>query len=157
MKDKIEFIKELIDLAEERELSELSIDFKGMKVSIKKESQPPPAPTMMVGAHMASMLTPSIQLQADAAGKAEEEPPSNHVPVNSPLAGVFYRASKPGSPLFVNPDDIVERDQVLCIVEAMKIMNEITSEIKGKVVKICKENAEVVGEGDTLFYLEPVE
>lgn len=157
MKEKIEFIRDLIDLAEEKELSELSIDFKGMKVSIKKESQTPVTPTMIVGAPMASMITPSMQVQSDTTGKTEEEIPSNHVPVNSPLSGIFYRAPKPGSPAFANVDDIVNPEQVLCIVEAMKIMNEITSEIKGKVVKICRENAEVVNEGETLLYLEPVE
>jgi len=156
LKEKIEFIKELIDLAEERELSELSIDFKGIRVSIKKD-QPAITPTMMVGTPVAPSGFPSPQAQTDTSGEDEGEIPSNLVPVNSPLAGVFYRAPKPGSPPFVNMDDLVNPEQVLCIVEAMKIMNEITSEIKGKVVRICKENAEVVNEGDTLFYLEPVE
>ena len=156
MNEKIEFIEGLIKLTEENDLSELSIDFKGFKVAIKKNCPQPVQQTMFVGSAPA-MAVPATQTTGEEAAPAADAIPSNYIPVKSPLAGVFYRAPKPGSPPFANVGDMVEKDQVLCIIEAMKIMNEITSEHKAKVAKICIENGEVANEGDLLFYLEPAE
>lgn len=157
MREKIDFIKELIELAEQKELSELSVDFKGIKVAIKKTAEPqyvyPPMSSIQQTAAPLSNISAHAEQEA-APGK--DEVPSHYVAVTSPLSGVFYRSPKPGSPSFVNLGDMVEKDQPLCIVEAMKIMNEITSDIKGKVAKICLENAEVANQGEVLMYLEPM-
>ena len=149
MKEKIELVKELISLAEENDLAELSVEFKGLKVEIKKET---PIPSVM--------QSPSVVQHTPPQSKTEEsEKPQKPkgIPVKSPLSGVFYRAPKPGAPPFVNVGDVVEKDQTLCIVEAMKLMNEIAAEFKCKILEICKENAEVTNEGDVLFYVEKVQ
>ncbi len=157
MKEKIEFIEQLIKMTEENNLSELSIDFKGFKVAIKKACPQQVSHTMMMSAPHGMTSAPVMQKSSGEAQKQEKsEIPSHFVPVRSPLAGVFYTAPKPGAPTFVQVGDVVEKEQVLCIIEAMKIMNEINSEIKGKVAKVCMENAKVANEGDILFYLEPV-
>jgi acetyl-CoA carboxylase biotin carboxyl carrier protein len=151
VKQEIEMVKELISILEENNLAELNIDFKGMKVEIKKEIAPP-APMMQ------AMVAPGapMQMQAAATEAAPEkkESPISGTPVKSPLSGVFYRAAKPGAPPFVNVGDMVDKGQTLCIIEAMKLMNEISSEMKGRVTKVCKENAEVIAPGEILFYIE---
>jgi len=156
LKEKIEFINDLIRLTEDNDLSELSIDFKGVRVSIKKNWPTPPPQTMIVGHPGAVMMGPGPVSPGAAESPAKDMATDNLFPLKSPLAGVFYRAPKPGSPTFVNEGDIVEKEQVLCIIEAMKIMNEITAEIAGRISKICLKNAEVASEGEVLFYIEPV-
>ncbi|MCE1247470.1 MAG: acetyl-CoA carboxylase, biotin carboxyl carrier protein [Firmicutes bacterium] len=155
MNEKIEFIQAMIHMAEEHDLSELSVDFKGIKVALRK-NQPTVAPMQMM---IPSVSAPAnaAPVSAEPAAKAEEKIPSNLIPVKSPLSGVFYKTPKPTSPPFVNIGDKVEKDQVLCIVEAMKIMNEITSEVKGRVARVVLENGKVANEGDVLLYLEPIE
>ena len=157
MKEKIEFIEQLIKMTEENNLSELSIDFKGFKVAIKKACPQQVSHTMMMSAPHGMTSAPAMQKDSAETLQVEKnEIPSHYVPVRSPLAGVFYAAPKPGAPAFVQVGDVVEKEQVLCIIEAMKIMNEITSEIKGKVAKLGVENGKVANEGDILFYLEPI-
>jgi acetyl-CoA carboxylase biotin carboxyl carrier protein len=161
VRQEIELVRELINIVEENKLAELNIDFKGFKVEIKKE-----LPQQQV--QMIPQLAPQF-----SRGEATESPVSGGegrpqgeetreiqipgVPIVSPLGGVFYRASKPGAPPFVNQGDVVEVGQTLCIVEAMKLMNEITAEQRGKIVKVTKENAQEVAEGEVLFYFEPEE
>jgi acetyl-CoA carboxylase biotin carboxyl carrier protein len=85
------------------------------------------------------------------------EPPNNDViRVESPMVGTFYRAPQPGAPSFVEEGDTVEPGQTLCILEAMKLMNEVKAESEGVVRRICVENAAPVQYGDLLFELEPV-
>jgi len=75
--------------------------------------------------------------------------------VTAPLTGVFYRSPLPGAPPFVDTGDKVEPGTVLCIVEAMKLMNELTAEIAGEIVKIFPKNAQLVEKGSKLFYIKP--
>ncbi len=75
-------------------------------------------------------------------------------PITSPIVGTFYRAPAPDAPPYVEVGQVVEKGQVLCIVEAMKLMNEIEAEYRCKIIKICKENAQAVEFGDTLFLVE---
>lgn len=156
MKEKLELVKELISIVEENNLQELNIEFKGLKVEIKKDSGVVShVPAVTVSPAQAQVHQPAPPPQQDA--EKQDKPPAGGVPVKSPLSGVFYRAPKPGAPPFVNVGDVVEAEQTLCIVEAMKLMNEITAETRCKILQICKENAEVANEGDVLFYVEPVE
>ncbi|NPA58121.1 MAG: acetyl-CoA carboxylase biotin carboxyl carrier protein [Aquificae bacterium] len=76
--------------------------------------------------------------------------------IKSPLVGTFYRAPSPGAPPFVEEGDMVSKGQVLCIIEALKVMNEIESDVNGRVVKILVENGQPVEYGQELFYIEPV-
>lgn len=155
MREKVELVKELISIAEDNDLAELSIDFKGIKVDIKKEKQAP-APMMVSAMPMGGMPMAAAGFpDAKAAVEKPREPVASGVPVKSPLSGVFYRAPKPGAPPFVKEGDLVEQGQTLCIVEAMKLMNEISAEIRGKVSSICKENGEIANQDEIIMYLEP--
>ncbi len=86
--------------------------------------------------------------------KVEEKPKENIYVVESPIVGTFYRAPAPGAEPFVKEGDFVEKGQTLCIIEALKVMNEIEAEVSGKVVKILVENGEPVEYGQPLFYIE---
>jgi acetyl-CoA carboxylase biotin carboxyl carrier protein len=86
-----------------------------------------------------------------------DEPPDNRVPVLSPLVGTFYRAAQPGAKEFANEGDVVDIGQTVCIVEAMKLMNEVAAGDAGKIVEICVENGEPVEFEQVLMYLEPGE
>lgn len=85
-----------------------------------------------------------------------EVPPPNAVAIKSPMVGIFYRASKPEAPPFVQVGDVVSKGQALCVIEAMKLMNEIEADVSGRVVRILKENASPAEYGEDLFYIEPV-
>lgn len=89
------------------------------------------------------------------AAPSSQPPSQNGLAVTAPLAGVFYRAASPQSKPYVNAGDTISPGQVLCIIEAMKIMNEIRSEVAGRVQKILAENGKVVKAGQELFLLEP--
>ena len=91
----------------------------------------------------------------EAAAGAPSAPPANVKRVTAPLTGVFYRASSPDAESFVNPGDRVENGSVLCILEAMKLFNEIQSDFAGTIARIVPENGELVSQGDDLFWIEP--
>jgi acetyl-CoA carboxylase biotin carboxyl carrier protein len=95
-----------------------------------------------------------VPVAAPAAAPAPQEEIGGQA-VTSPIVGTFYRAPSPDSPPYVEVGQVVEKGQVLCIVEAMKLMNEIEAEYRCRIVKICKENAQPVEFGDTLFIVEP--
>lgn len=145
-------IKEIVSLMNENELAEIEVEREGEKLKIKKFMPEMPNP----------IIPPPVTYHP------ETPPPANPVPpaavsspkttedITSPMVGTFYRAPSPEAPPFVEIGQTIEVGQVVCIVEAMKLMNEIKSEIRGKVVKIAVENAEPVEFGQVLFQLEPV-
>ena len=98
-------------------------------------------------------------VEAPPAAKITEEQkmaaPSNRMEISSPMVGTFYRSPSPESPAFIEVGQTVEVGQVVCIVEAMKLMNEIKSEVRGKVVEILIDNAQPVEFGQVLFHVEP--
>jgi acetyl-CoA carboxylase biotin carboxyl carrier protein len=161
VRQEIELVRELINIVEENKLAELNIDFKGFKVEIKKELpqqqiQVMPQITPQFSRHeTVESAGPGGEGKTQTEETREVQVPG--VPIISPLGGVFYRASKPGAPPFVNQGDTITPGQTLCIVEAMKLMNEITAEQGGRIVKVMKENAQEVAEGEILFYMEPEE
>jgi acetyl-CoA carboxylase biotin carboxyl carrier protein len=89
----------------------------------------------------------------DASGETPQD--DGAVPIHSPIVGTFYRTASPGAPPYVEVGDRVRRGQILCIVEAMKLMNEIESEVDGVVAEICVENARPVEYGEVLFRIAP--
>ncbi|MCM8791748.1 MAG: acetyl-CoA carboxylase biotin carboxyl carrier protein [Candidatus Omnitrophica bacterium] len=146
----IKEIKEMINLMNENNLTELEIEREGMRIKIKKSA---------ANEIISSVITdkPSQKLPI----KLQEEstlPPSviNTIEIKSPMVGTFYRAPSPEAPPYVEIGSIIEPGQVICIIEAMKLMNEIKSEIKGKIVEILVENAEPVEFGQPLFLVEPL-
>ena len=147
-------IKEIINLMNDNELSEIEVEREGSKIKIKKNSN----------GVIESFVQPSIVQQPSSSKSTKESEPqvpeapaplvSSEVIV-SPMVGTFYRAPSPEAPPFIELGQVVEVGQVVCIVEAMKLMNEIKAEIRGKVVEIAAENAEPVEFGQMLFRIEP--
>ena len=139
----------------ENELSELEIEREGAKIKIKKAGGDTPA-------HVLAPRPLEYQVQAASAPQVSEKASlplgasTKTVNITSPMVGTFYRAPAPEAPPFVESGQIVEVGQVVCIVEAMKLMNEIKSEIRGKIVDIPVANAEPVEFGQPLFVVESV-
>ena len=144
----IKEIKDMITLMNENSLAELEIEKDGMRIRLKKSGagyekavefvqQPGPA------THNA----PEVK-------SAQEKPKANTIEIKSPMVGTFYRSPSPEASPYINIGDTIEVGQVLCIIEAMKLMNEIKSEVKGKIIDIHVENAEPVEFGHVLFVVE---
>ena len=149
----IKQIKELIQLLEKSGLNKLTIKEKGMEISLEKGETNYPVET-----HHSVRRDPPIVVQSAVETpikQQEQEPewdPKNYQ--KSPMVGMFYRSSKPSEPPLVSEGDNVEVGHVLCIIEAMKVMNEIKSTKKGKIVKIFVENGLPVEFGQPLFVIE---
>jgi oxaloacetate decarboxylase alpha subunit len=141
-------LKELIALMNEHQLVEMELEREGTKVRLRK-----------AGSSEESVLVQRIAAAPQAAGGApapvEQLPAASGVEIKSPMVGTFYRAPAPEAPAFVEVGQVIEPGQVLCIIEAMKLMNEIKSEVKGRLVKILVENAQPIEFGQVLFLVEP--
>src|SRR3989338_1473293 len=145
-------IKEMINLMNENDLTEIEIEREGTKIKIKKASSE--------DQHGFRRHPPEFKVEAIPAPRAAEEKSVNDNPktskgtvISSPMVGTFYRAPSPESASFAETGQVVEVGQVVCIIEAMKLMNEIKSEILARVVEIAVQNAEPVEFGQTLFIL----
>jgi acetyl-CoA carboxylase biotin carboxyl carrier protein len=148
-------LKTLIDLVSESNISELEITEAEGKVRIVKAGAP------AVGAPMAmmpSMVAPAASAPAASAAGAAAEPAPAPVPevktIKSPMVGTFYRAASPGAKAFVDVGSEVTAGEAVCIIEAMKIMNEIEADIDGRIVKVLCENGQAVEFGQPLFIVE---
>jgi acetyl-CoA carboxylase biotin carboxyl carrier protein len=146
----IEELKELLEFVSERNIAELELEEGGTKLKIRKSLPGPPPETAPVPAPVAK--TP------DSAAAPESAVPAGApaledglIYVTSPMVGTFYRQPEPGAEPFAREGDYVKKGQVLCIIEAMKLMNEIESEHEGQLVKVLVENGQPVQYGDQLF------
>ena len=157
----IKQIQELIKFVSKSGVTEVSIEQKEFKITIKTNS----APTYVTAgfpAALAAQVLPAA-LAASPVSPLETTavlPPladdSKYLTIKSPMIGTFYRSSSPDKPLFVNVGDEVKTGQVVCIIEAMKLFNEIESEISGRIVKILVDNASPVEYDQPLFLVEPM-
>jgi acetyl-CoA carboxylase biotin carboxyl carrier protein len=141
-------LKTLIDLVSESNISELEITEAEGKVRIVKGG--PAAVAMMPALAAAPVAVPLAPAAQTAPVEAPAAPPAGKV-IKSPMVGTFYRAASPGAKPFVDVGDAVKPGQAVCIIEAMKIMNEIQSELKGSVVEVLVENGQPVEYGQKLF------
>ena len=151
-------IKELIEMLKDTDISELEIERSGVKVRLRKGGDVSYHPVMpRMEYPPAAIVAPAIAESAApaAAERAAESVKSNQIKVTSPIVGTFYRSSSPDKPSYVEIGDVVKKGQVLCIIEAMKLMNEIESETAGKVVQVLVENGAPVEYGQPLFVIEP--
>ena len=150
-------IKELIEMLKGTDISELEVERAGMKVRLRKGSDVTFHPTIpRVEYPHASMVAPTkAEAQATIQEKVVEPVKTNEITVSSPIVGTFYRAPAPDKPPYVQDGDMVKKGQVLCIIEAMKLMNEIESETSGKIIQILIENGQPVEYGQPLFVIEP--
>ncbi len=143
----IKRIRELVDIMNDNGLTEVEIEQEGVKVKLVKRPsgvvEQVVAPTVVTG----GTKTSAQPLESAAGGNLKE--------VKAPMVGTFYRAPAPDVEPYVEIGDTVQKGDVLCIVEAMKLMNEVKAEFGGKVVEICVENAEPVEFGQVLFRIEP--
>ncbi len=148
----IKEIKEMLNLMNENSLVELEIEKDGMRVRLKKAAAP--------AENYSGPIMIEREKTVPAAGKEFVEPAkqkdANTLEIKAPMVGTFYRAPTPEAPPYVEVGQIIEAGQVVCIIEAMKLMNEIKSEIKGKLVEILVENTEPVEFGQSMFIIEPL-
>lgn len=155
-------IQELIRMINKSNIGEVTIEEKGFKVSIKQKQDAaqqivPAAAAVYSQAPMqlpASSSNP-VALTEDKPKLAPEPAPSTLLTIKSPMIGTFYRSPSPEVPSFVNIGDDVTPGKVVCIIEAMKLFNEIESEIKGKIVKVLVDDASPVEYDQPLFLVEP--
>ncbi len=162
-------IKRLIEFIRAQELTEFELEQDGVRLRVKAgaASQPPvhvmqavpvmaaPMPAITAGAPVAPEA-PAYRTAIEAPGEAvapDDEGPELAI-VKSPIVGTFYRSSEPGAKSFVEVGDAVKKGQVLCIIEAMKLMNEIDSEYDGEIVSIYVENGQAVQYGERLFAIK---
>jgi acetyl-CoA carboxylase biotin carboxyl carrier protein len=152
---KLDELKQILELVREHELTELELEGDGLKVRIKKDGQvvvhqaAPPA----VSAAAPAAVAAAAPAPAAAGERAdtEIEVDTELAVVKSPIVGTFYRSPEPNAPAFVSVGDAVRKGQTLCIIEAMKMMNNIDSEYEGTVVKVYVENGQPVQFGERLF------
>jgi len=155
-------IQELIKLVNKSNIGEVTVEEKGFKITVKQKEE-----------HMQQLITAPAAIQqfqpayapppasvAPAAGgngksKTPETVSDNLITIKSPMIGTFYRSSAPDKPAFVNIGDETEPGKVVCIIEAMKLFNEIESEVKGKIVKVLVEDASPVEFDQPLFLVDP--
>jgi acetyl-CoA carboxylase biotin carboxyl carrier protein len=160
----IKEIQELIKFVAKSGVSEVSIDRKDFKITIKAQSNAPtyvnatiPAtPVQALPAAAPAPVASAPAASAPAANNSATSEASNLITIKSPMIGTFYRSSSPDKPAFVNVGDEIKAGKVVCIIEAMKLFNEIESEISGKIVKILVDNASPVEYDQPLFLVEPM-
>jgi len=150
-------LKELIEMLKDTDISEVEIERSGVKVKLRKGGDVTYHHAMPRMDHPpAAIIAPALPVApAPAAEKPAEPVKTNQIKVTSPIVGTFYRASSPDKPPYVETGDTVRNGQVLCIIEAMKLMNEIESETAGKIVQILVESGQPVEYGQPLFVIEP--
>lgn len=155
-------IKELIKLVSEAGVSEVEVERGDFKIAIKKIEEKvivqSTAPIMQAPVVMQAPAPSPVTLPASApaAPAPAVEHHSNLITIKSPMIGTFYSSPSPDKPAFVNVGDEIKAGQVLCIVEAMKLFNEIESEVSGRIVKILVEKASPVEYDQPLFLVEPI-
>jgi acetyl-CoA carboxylase biotin carboxyl carrier protein len=155
MSGKIDYeeIRKLIGLLEEKNLSVFELEIEGLKVKIAR-SAPPAAPVTVVPMAAPAPRTPEAAAAEEARVQAVEAAKGHHL-ITSPMVGTFYRSPDPTSAPFVDIGDRVKKGQTLCIIEAMKLMNEIEADVDGTIVEIYTDNAKPVEYGQKLFAILP--
>jgi acetyl-CoA carboxylase biotin carboxyl carrier protein len=150
----LEDVKQILQLMREHELTEFELERDGIKIRVCKNGSGnvtaapalPPAPVVTPAPAL-----PGPALPAAAPEAAEEAEQQEFAVVKSPIVGTFYRSSEPSAPAFVEVGTVVKKGQVLCIIEAMKLMNEIESDHDGEIASIYVENGKPVQYGERLF------
>lgn len=156
-------IQELIKMINKSNIGEVTIEEKGFKLTIKQKEEP--AQNVFAAPVQQPLSMPSTQPALPASGstmlgggeksKASEAANDNYLTIKSPMIGTFYRSQAPGKPAFIEVGDEITTGKVVCIIEAMKLFNEIESEVKGRVVKVLAEDASPVEYDQPLFLVDP--
>lgn len=154
-------IQELVKLVNKSNIGTLSIEKDDFKIIIKQKKEPSqnyvqasPNAQYTTQPSLPSSTAPSVSTETSKSSDTSSQ--ENLLTIKSPMIGTFYRQSSPGKPIFVNVGDDVTTGTVVCIIEAMKLFNEIESEVTGKIVKVLVEDASPVEFDQPLFLVEPV-
>lgn len=155
----IRSLKKIVTIMNRAKLTELNIEQDGIKIHLKKGSEAGTGmPAQIAAPPVAMAAPPAAPAPAAAATPAVAAPATeedgNYYTIKSPMVGTFYRAGSPEAPPYTDVGKEVDENSVVCIVEAMKLMNEIKSEVKGKIKKVMVENAQAVEYGQPLFLVE---
>lgn len=145
-------IQDLIDLLRRNNLTELELEREGVRIRVRHE---PATRSMITSMQDSSPAALQQHMHSTAASGAPAEDMAGMVTITSPIVGTFYRSPSPDADPYAEEGDFVKRGQVLCIVEAMKLMNEIESETDGRIVKILAESTKPVEYGQALFLIDP--
>jgi acetyl-CoA carboxylase biotin carboxyl carrier protein len=153
-------IRDLIDFISKSGLNEVDIETRDLKLHVKREPDQKVFKSTPVMAPLSSSMPSPAQIftppqQSGTPSKSESVSSKKTVDIKSPMIGTFYRSSSPDSPAFVSVGDKITKGQTVCIIEAMKLFNEIESEVSGTVVKVMLENSTPVEYDQTLFVVEP--
>jgi len=158
----IEQIRELLAIVAANDVAELTLQAGEEKVTIKKVSGVaslvvPPTPSVSIEQVVPVRREAAIDLPLEPLKKEKEPEESTNglVPVASPMVGTFYRSPSPNAPAYVEVGDRIVVGQTVCIIEAMKLMNDMPAEVAGRIVKICVENGSTVEYGQQLFLVDP--
>lgn len=158
----LDFLRGLIAAVDESGIDSLEVSRAGTRIRVSKSAPPvvqgnmsAPAPAAAPAQPAASLSPAAAPAAPEAAAAAPAPAASNLVDIKSPMVGTFYRAASPESPPYVEVGAKVSQGQTLCILEAMKLMNELEAEISGTIREICVENSEPVEYGQVLFRVEP--
>ncbi len=154
MKFDLDYIEKLVTMVSDSELTELALEDGDRAILLKKEKEIVTAQTVAVAAPAAIQAAPAASVATTEAPAKEAKVEESGTPILSPMVGTFYSAPSPGAKPFVQVGDVVSKGQVVCIIEAMKLMNEIESEVSGKITKILVEDGKPVEYGQVLMYVE---
>jgi acetyl-CoA carboxylase biotin carboxyl carrier protein len=151
----IKQIQELIKFVSKSGVNEVSIEQKEFKITIKTNQAPTFVQATAPALQPAVAAQPAAVLSAAVAETPAVADTSNYITIKSPMIGTFYRSASPEKPIFVNVGDEIKAGDVLCIIEAMKLFNEIESEVSGRIVKVLADNSSPVEYDQPLFLVEP--
>ena len=151
MNFELDYIEKLVKMVSDSDLTELTLEDNEQAIVIRKEKEIVQAQVMPQA--MPAAAAPAPAPAAAPADEKKDEAPKGK-PITSPMVGTFYLASSPGAKPFVEVGQTVSTGQVVCIIEAMKLMNEIESEVSGKVTQICVKDGQAVEYGQVLMYVE---
>ena len=153
----IKQIQELVKLINKTNIGEITIEEEGVKITVKQKKDP--VQNIIAGGNNAPSYAPASPQPAPSipavVKPAAEAKADNLVTIKSPMIGTFYRQAGPGKPIFASVGEEVTPGKVVCIIEAMKLFNEIESEVKGKIVKVLVEDASPVEYDQPLFLVDP--
>ncbi len=165
-------IKELIKLIQKSKISEFKYEDELSKISIRTKSYNAQREVVVQSSMMPSMQMPAMQpapapapvaapaapaaSQEGASAETPKEAANNYIEIKSPMVGTFYRSASPEKPPLVKVGDSIDADSKVCLIEAMKLFNEVKAEVEGRIVKVMVEDASPVEYGQVLFLVEPV-
>ncbi len=151
----IKKIQELVKLINKTNIGEITIEEEGVKITVKQKKDP--VQNIIAGGAPSYAPAPAAAplVAAPVAAAATAQKVDNLITIKSPMIGTFYRQAGPGKPIFASVGDEVTTGKVVCIIEAMKLFNEIESEVKGKIVKVLVEDVSPVEYDQPLFLVDP--